>query len=190
MKHLLHILFSLILTYSTTAQEWSEPVNVSNMEGIDYFPDFCIDQDGIIHCVWSHNYGGSLIKVFYSKSEDEGTTWSEAEDISQNIALWCLRPHIVANSENHLFVSYDYDTYSTTQNLVVMKKYDGNAWSDADTVSEGMPGAKKNTLSIDHNDRVYCFWYVGTNTGHFSYRFLENNTWSEIFSPYSDEYHF
>ncbi len=189
MKGFYLLLFMLISAGFSYAQEWSEPVNVSNMEGKDKHLDFIIDHNGIIHCVWAHQHSSSLFKVYYSKSEDQGTTWTEAEDVSQNTSLRCDRPHIVANSQNVLFVSYDYDSYSTTQSLIGMKTFDGVGWSQMDTVSVGMPGSFRNTINIDNNDRVYCFWYFGTNSGYFSYRYYENETWSETLSPYNNVYH-
>lgn len=186
MKYYFTTILLLILACTNHAQEWSEPVNVSNMEGTDYFPDFCIDGNGVIHCVWAHHYGGEFIKVFYARSEDEGSTWSIPEDVSQNSSLWCLQPHIVANSKNQLFVSYDYDSYSTTQSLIVLKSYDGDTWSEMDTVSVGMPGARKNRLIIDSNDKIYCFWYHDLNYGGIYYRAMYNDQWSEIETPFDN----
>ncbi|NCA85838.1 MAG: T9SS type A sorting domain-containing protein [Clostridia bacterium] len=186
MKSFLLISLAFILAFSATAQEWSTPVNVSNMEGQDQMQDFYIDNSNTIHCVWTHMYSPTFSKIYYSKSYDDGSTWSTPVDLSQNNSMWCLRPHIVSNSENHLFVSYDYNSYSTTQSLIVFRTSDGSTWSDMDTVSEGMPGARKNKLIIDMNDRVYCFWYHDLNYGSIFYRILDNQQWSEIDTPFND----
>jgi hypothetical protein len=186
MKGNLILLLLFTLYFTTQAQEWSEPVNVSNMEGTDYFPDFCIDGNGVIHCVWAHHYGGEHIKVFYAKSEDQGATWSEAEDVSQNSSMSCMRPHIVTDNQNRLFVSYDYDSFSTTQSLIGMKIFDGVGWSQMDTVSVGMPGARKNWLVIDGNDQVYCFWYHDMNYGSVYYRIRSLGQWGEIETPFDN----
>lgn len=189
MKKCIWLLLFLFLNFSAISQEWSELVNVSNMEGIDYFPDFCIDNNNVIHCVWSHKVNNDQIIVYYAKSTDDGMNWSSPENISFNGDVWCLHPHIVSDSQNHLFVTYDYDTGSTSQSLVFLKMFDGNSWSNADTVSEGMPGAFKNTMNIDYSNRVYCFWYNGALTGYFYYRYFENGIWSQTLCPYSGNNH-
>nr|NQU88880.1 hypothetical protein [Bacteroidota bacterium] len=189
MKYLKLSFVILTISFTSTAQNWSGPVNVSNMENTDYFPDFCIDNDGIIHCVWTHKNSFTWWEIYYSKSLDNGVTWSNPEDISQNSSEGCIRTHIVSNSKNHLFVSYDCDTENLMPNQVLLKTYDGISWSEADTVSEGVPGAFQNRLTVDNNDRVYCFFYQGTNTGYFYYRYLEENLWSNIFKPYEGNDH-
>lgn len=49
-----------------------------------------------------------------------------------------------------------------------------------------MPGSRRNKLVIDHNDRVYCFWFREDNNGSAFYRYLENEEWSDIIIPYDN----
>jgi hypothetical protein len=66
------LLFTLLWTIATlaTGQKWSEPVQISDMEGLDNYPEFCIDNNGVIHVVCTHAessfYDHSV--VYYSKS--------------------------------------------------------------------------------------------------------------------------
>jgi len=48
-------------------QQWSDPVNISNLSGSDYNPDFTIDHLGQLHCVWEHVYGTNFSKIFYAE---------------------------------------------------------------------------------------------------------------------------
>ena len=93
-RKILVILF-LFLSNLLIAQEWSEPVNISNMDGEDRDPDIAIDQNGTMHCVWEHKYSNQFRKIFYSFSTDNGSTWIEPQDVSQNDTLWMNDPHIV-----------------------------------------------------------------------------------------------
>jgi hypothetical protein len=104
MKHLLLILFPLIFVCTATAQEWSEPVNVSNMNDFIIKSDFTIDNAGVIHCVWNLKYNANYGVIYYARSEDDGASWSEPVSISQNQDLYCTSPQIVHDSQNRLYV--------------------------------------------------------------------------------------
>jgi len=103
--------FILFISISISAQEWTEPIEVSDMEGAYLDPDMCIDNNGVIHVVWSSGtFGSNNWQIMYSKSENNGETWSEDYDVSQNDTLWMSQPHIANDSENNLYVTYDYNT--------------------------------------------------------------------------------
>jgi len=162
-------------------QQWSDPINISNLSGSDYNPDFTIDHLGQLHCVWEHVYGTNFSKIFYSKSADGGMTWSPAENISLNSEKRLHAPHIVSDTENHLYVSYDYDIGNYYQTMVVIKKYDGYTWTDTTQISTGMPSSFRNVLTIDYSNTLFCFWQFGTNT---YYRSFNGSQWGEIKCPF------
>jgi len=122
----------------------------------------------------------------YTKSEDDGLTWTEPLDLLQNTDLWMLQPHIACDSKNKLYVTYTHDGNSWTPEgrLIKMLTYDGHQWSEPIVVSEGMPGSHYNKVVVDFKDNVYVFW------GYYSlamyYRFRESGNWSEIYCPYCD----
>lgn len=168
-----------------TAQNWSTPLNISNMDGLDNQPDITIDHDGTFHCVWAHKVEDNYWKIFYSKSVDEGLTWSVSEDVSLNDEKWIAAPHIVCDSENNLHLVYDYDVGNYPETLVYYKKFDGKSWSNPIVLSENMPGSYNNRLTIDMNNRIYAFWYNSGLDGYFYYRYFDNRNWSAVISPYN-----
>nr|MBC8175371.1 hypothetical protein [Candidatus Neomarinimicrobiota bacterium] len=159
---------------------WSEPINISNMEGFDLQPDIAIDNNNTIHCVWSHTIETNYRKIYYIKSEDDGETWSTPLDISQNSQYACMEPHIAVDSEDNLYVTYDYNIGNTYQTQVHFRKYDGESWSEPTIISEDYPGSDYNIIVIDNADRIYVFFYWN---GYY-YCYYENNEWSEIYNPY------
>lgn len=185
MKHLFLFLFSLILVYAATAQEWSEPVNVSNMNDFILKSDFTIDNAGVIHCVWNLKYNANYGVIYYARSEDDGFTWTVPISISQNQELYCTSPHIVHDSQNRLYVGYDLNDYSpqTWGSYACLVIMDGFGWGQPLTLSEGI----HTRMAVDYNDRVYVFWFQGApNNGEFCYQYLENGQWSQIFIPYDN----
>lgn len=176
--------FISLIPLSSVCQSWSQPVTIYQGSSVNY-PDITTDQNGVIHCVWNRKLGENYWKIFYSKSNDGGVTWSPEEDISLNTYLWMSEPHIVADSENNLYVSYDYNAGSPSNILVLLRKFDGNGWSAPDTITTGLPGSKFNRLVIDNNNKLYCFWYRSVGNGKIFYRTFENGEWSNIQQPFA-----
>ncbi len=167
-----------------SAQDWSEPVNISTMNGGNQTPGFTIDNQGNLHCVWAHVVNYYYAIIYYSKSEDNGATWSTPVNISQNAEKRPIFANIVTDSQGKIYVTYDMSG-SEIDSKILMKVFDGIEWSPADTVSGTTPYASHNKLFIDHNDRIYCFWNQTGTGADYCYRYLENNVWSEVFHPYT-----
>ena len=168
------------------SQNWSEPVNVSNMNDFILSSDFTIDNEGIIHCVWNLKYELNYGIILYAYSEDDGNTWSDAISISQNDTNYCTSPHIVHDSQNNLYVVYDLNNYDPQNwgSYACFVKKDTLGWAEPLTLSEGIT----TRLAINNNDRVYVFWFMGApHTGEFYYQFLEEETWSDVFCPYDND---
>ncbi len=182
-RKILIILFLFLFNF-LFAQEWSEPVNISNMDGLDSWPDMAIDSSGVIHCVWKHTVENDHVKIYYSKSEDDGESWTTPEDVSKNNEKKCSTARIAIDSENSIYITYDYNTGNYYETLVHLRKFDGVSWSDSIVISEGYPGASKNRMTIDNNNRVYVFWASNLK---IYYRYLENDILSDIICPYYDD---
>lgn len=179
------ILFSFSIL---SAQEWSEPVNISNTTGMDSNPEFCIDNNGVLHCVWSLKIEPNYHKIYYSKSEDEVEIWSEPQDITQNEEMWMGLPHIVSDSQNNLYVAYLYNVGNYNDSHIYFMKYNGTSWIVPFCISGNYVGMGMSNVVIDNNDRIYVFWQWGGATGEIYYRYLENDDWSEIICPYGNTY--
>jgi len=188
-RYSIFFIFLLLFTRFLPAQEWSEPLNITNLGGYSMDPDMVIDHKGIIHVVWSYRINDWYWKIMYANSEDDGETWKESLDLLQNTDLWMSQPHIGCDSKNHLYVTYDYAT-GTANKMVYLIAYDGHQWGEPILVSEGMPGSHYNNVIIDHKDRIYVFWDYGVTSDDY-YRYLENNNWSQLYCPYpgNDEFY-
>jgi hypothetical protein len=173
----------LILLSIISFAQWTEPIPVSSSTGFHIEPDMCVDNNGIIHVVWSKRMTDKFWKILYSKSINNGENWSEEYDISQNDTLWMSQPHIVNDSENNLYVTYDYDTYSPSKMLVYLQIYDNNQWSQPILVTEGMTGSDYNKVIVDNDDKIIIGWYRNSK---YYYRFFDNLIFSDVYCPYCD----
>jgi len=180
---LLTALLLLFATHFTHAQTWSEPAVIYTANKFSGFPDFTIDNNGNIHCVWTTKHGTNYYRIYYSKSIDDGDSWTTPINASMNDTKWMDLPHIVSDQDNTLHLTYDYDVGSIYNTYIIHRIFNGVSWVFADTVTKAYPGATKNRLVIDNNDKLYSFWFTGYYTG---YQTLDPGaaTWSEINWPY------
>jgi hypothetical protein len=187
------LLFVLLLSLTHLflyAQEWTEPVviNSSQSQLLSDEPDFCIDTVGQIHCVWSTRHAFNYFSIYYSKSIDDGETWSNPVNVSMNNSKWMTEPQIVSDNQGTLHMTYQDDAGSSSHNIIY-KTNDGIdpvIWSEPDTLNQGYYGAYHNRLVIDHNDRLYNFWYISTGYGKMYYRYKDfgPTEWSDVIMPY------
>jgi len=190
MKNFSFVVILLLLTVNTITQTWTEPVNISSMNGVNHSPGFTIDSEGSLHCVWAHVLNTEYSIIYYAKSQNNGAIWTTPDNISLNSEKRLINPNIVTDSEGKIYVTYDYNMNDPVHSKILMKIYDSNQWSLADTISGSMLNCSRNLLAIDHNDRIYCFWNHGVQYGDYYYRYFENGIWSETYHPYSSNFTF
>lgn len=168
-------------------QNWNNPVQVSNLE-MSLQPDIAIDEAGVIHIVWNEHYDTDFRKVMYSRSLDEGETWTPAFDLSQNSqGAYTFYPHILSGNNGKIYIIYDYSPgFPSTNTQIFMRVFDGINWNAPILVTEYMQGGHKNKAVIDNEGRIYVFWYWGHK---FYYCYFEENQWSYPVSPY-ESYHY
>ena len=180
MKSIFCTIILIIALTNCFSQTWSDPVNVSR-NGSNHSQHFTFDKYGVIHCVWvkwlsPYSY---YSKIYYSKSIDDGLTWSDPVPITTNSDLWLEDPHIVSDTFGNLYVSYDYDVGAWPDSKIYYMKYDANdsTWGQQTEIATGWV----NRIVITQNNRVYFFWFAGTEY----YMYLENNIFSDTLSPSS-----
>ena len=168
------------------AQQWTEPINISNLGGYSMNIDMAIDHANKIHVVWDQKITSSHWLIMYTCSEDDGLTWSEPLDLLRNTDLWMLQPHIACDSKNNLYVTYTHNglEWPPEGRLIKMLTYDGQTWSEPFIVSKEMPGSHYNKVVVDFKDNVYVFWGYYSSAMYYSFR--ESGNWSEIYCPYCD----
>ena len=180
------LLFALVILSINVcyAQNWSQPINVSNQQNTKSKLDICIDNAGMIHCIWM---GGDplVYQIYYSHSNDGGSTWSAPAQISDDDIYTRYYPKIVVDHWGNLFVTYTctYEGYE----IIRLKKHNGLYWSLEQTLSASQVNSINLALAIDNNDRIYSFWqtYESPVGYKFNYIAVYDDNVSQIYSPYS-----
>ena len=164
------------------AQQWSDPINISNSTDVDAFPDICVDTNSVLHCVWAKKVDNSTCIIYYRKSTNHGETWSYPIKLSIGNSGWAHLPKIVCDNNNILYVIYKYDSNNPAGENLWFTKHTGQYWTSPVTIADGYPGLFPEDLAVDNNNRVYVFWRYFDHK--FHYRYYENNTWSDVFCPF------
>jgi hypothetical protein len=168
------------------SQEWSSPVIIAEMPGINNCIDLCIDHAGVEHVVWAHKVSQIYWIIMYSKSNDGGDTWSEPDTIVNYPDSWLYEPHIDCDTLNNIFVSYDSISYDGGYGQVFLLEFDGIQWTTPIRLS-GNNSSKGNKIDCNNDNRLFVFWHEIHNVNaKFAYRYMEGGLWSEINFPYSD----
>jgi len=173
---------TLLLMMSTLYSFWGESVRITFDENDDSNHDFCIDNNGTIHCVWVRELENNYWEICYTFSTDDGANWNEPIGISEDEVTRMGRPYIVCDSNNNLYVTYLYNIGQSTQ--LHFRIFDGNNWGGSYCISGNTIGVGNVELVVNNNDIVYAFWCLGGASGYFQYRYYSNESWSEIISPF------
>ncbi|HPX75240.1 MAG TPA: T9SS type A sorting domain-containing protein [Bacteroidales bacterium] len=182
MKNISLIILLTSLVFNSIAQsaEFGYSEEFSIWETTDFVIrdyNITIDKNNTMHMVYSADISSNFGKIYYIKSIDLGVTWTTPIDISNNQEKWTLDPHIAADNENNLYVTFSYDVGDYTNTKVVFKKFDGQNWSIGDTITENIMGATNGSIIINSENKVFCFF----NCYHtVCYKIYDNNSWSEL----------
>lgn len=174
----------LLRVFTLVAQEWSEPIEIANLTGSSGQVDFYISATGTIHCVWAQGVEPfTVVYLCYSKSIDNGLTWSTPENVSDNTEDNMLYPEIVADTNDNVYIAYICQYAPELTSMKFRSKVNGY-WGDISDLAPGQNMAGIADLVIDNDDRICAIWYSGGDYGSTYYRFLQNGVWSNILSPY------
>ena len=91
----------LICPQTPKAQEWSETITIYS-GSINRDLDAVVDSNGHLHLVWAHKVATDYWWILYSKSTDQGETWSEPYSVGQNTTGWLSSPKIAVDLNNKL----------------------------------------------------------------------------------------
>ena len=188
------ILILLIATSLFAKGEWSEPVLVAEPEtGVaNHDCQIAIDNNGILHAVWSElvmvdslffNLG--LLK--YSKSTDDGKTWSPQVSITPNNTTERIyESRIAIDSENNVHIIF---YYTSDDNAFYYMNNVGGSWSEPEYL--GFHITSGPLIEIDNDDRIYLFFYSGGSPDGKSYYIYKNKegNWSSILSITGVQYY-
>jgi hypothetical protein len=176
------IAMAVLLGVSAAWGSWSSATGdqyISLLGGIYaiYAPALAAGPQGQLYCAWVQRLpSSSILEVFFSKSIDNGQSWSGSSGDVQistvnNVSVYNFgifgdrRLDIAVDGEGRIFVVWPekYSPSDSTEIIMVYSTDGGNTWvhSDlnfpiSDTLHEG--NANRPAMAIDHNDNIHVVW--------------------------------
>ena len=99
---------------------FSKPINLSNNPGFSEHPQIAVSKNGVF-IVWADNTNSNNTEIMFTKSEDNGTTFSKVINLSNNSQ----------NSNNQEISAFDENVYVVWQDIDSTTNFYGNEINEA-----------------------------------------------------------
>jgi hypothetical protein len=143
---------------------FSKPINLSNNTGFSEHPQIAVSKNGIF-IVWADNTDSNNTEIMFTKSEDNGTTFSKVINLSNN-SKNSNNVEISAFDENVYVVWQDIDhNNNNNKNSSIMFKSSldsGNTFNDTIQLAINTNDAYPKVNS--YQDYVYIVWNSENNS--------------------------
>lgn len=165
---------------------WSPAVNVSANPGISFTPVVGVDDTGNINAAW---WDTSLTnrEIFFSRSTNEGVTWSPPADLTHNSGR-SDEPAMAVSCSGNIYLVWE-DKTPGNWDILFTRSTDGGAnWSPLRNVSHNPAPSSWPAIAVDHNGHINVVWndYTsGSRRVFFSRSVNGGNTWSQAVNVYN-----
>jgi len=196
----------LLVTVAYTSLAFGGWTGVNGDQLMSYFPgpsDFLCNgviivpgDNGTLYSVWAQGKTFVPYEIFFSKSTDNGRTWSgtaadqriSADDGEGILGPTATRPTgLCLNSQGDIFVVWAESLTNVGYEVMMVKSTDGGAtWIHSDTdfpISfQGGPRTYEPKIVADHDDNLHAVWHQRTpaDTSEIFYGFSSDggDTWT------------
>jgi hypothetical protein len=135
---------------------WSSPVNISNNSGNSWNQTITVDSAGNLNLAWMDDITGNL-DIFFSRSTDDGATWSLPVNISNNSGdSW--DPDIAVDSTGTLYLVWSDFSFVYKQILFSRSTDNGSTWSLPTNISNNSGSSLNPTISLDSGGNLNLAW--------------------------------
>lgn len=151
----------LYFSHSTdNGVSWGPVVNISSMPGDALNPVISIDRSGSLYAVWA-NQNNNLIyyDIYFSYSTDNGTTWNQAVNISNN-PFNSTSPAAALDNTGNIYVTWmDESTNNREEEIYLSRSTDnGINWAPAINLSNTPERSRLPAISVDSAGNIYVVW--------------------------------
>ena len=141
---------------------FSKPINLSNNTGFSEHPQIAVSKNGIIFIIWADNTDSNNTEIMFTKSDDNGTTFSKPVNLSNN-SQNSNNQEISAFNENVYIVWQDIDLNNNKNSSIMFKSSidSGNTFNDTIELATNTIEAYPKVNSYE--DYVYIVWNSENN---------------------------
>ncbi|MCK5057474.1 MAG: exo-alpha-sialidase [Candidatus Aminicenantes bacterium] len=161
---------------------WSKSVNISNNSGFSGAPAIAVDDAGNINVVWCDDTPGN-IEIYFSRSTNDGVTWSQGVNISNNFRE-SICPDIAVDSSGNIDVVWFDNTPGNFEIYFSRSTDNGVSWSQTVNISDSWKGSEFVRIAVDVAGNINVVWCEYTPQGggqeiYFSRSTDDGVSWSQ-----------
>ena len=151
-------------------ESWSDkrPVSSINSSVKSQKPDICIS-DEYIYCIWHADKTGEK-QLYFSKSLDNGETWTEEKQLTFNSKL-SINPKIFAYSTN-ISLFFNEELNGIFKIRYMQSNDSGESWGKPINISENDSYSHR---FIVENNYIHHIWQEYTDLGIYKIMYHKNN---------------
>jgi hypothetical protein len=150
---------------------WSDPVRIFDAEAVGWAmvdePRLAMTDDGHIHLLWTRSSlpsGQGPLALLYTRSEDDGETWSPPKTVEETSVIWS---QMVGTSEDTLHRVWQEKNSSGITLWHEQSLDDGESWFRTVPVSVFGDTVGTPSLSWDSSGRLHLMLIVRSGTNSF-----------------------
>jgi hypothetical protein len=165
---------------------WTQAVNVSNNPGISFTPVVGVDDAGNLNAAWwdtSHTNR----EIFFSRSTDEGVTWSQPEDLTHNSGR-SDEPAMAVGGSGTIYLVWEDKTPGNWDILFTRSRNGGASWSPLKNISKNPAHSSWPAIAVDGSGHINVAWNdytTGSRRVFFSRSSDGGTTWSSAVNVYN-----
>jgi len=126
-------------------------------------PSIAVDTSGNINIVWMDCRDGfDTEDIYFSRSTDEGLTWSPSVKVNDELPGNCINPSLDVDASGNLYVAWEQEW---DENVYFSMSVDsGETWTEDVRVNEDTPEHHGNpSLAADTDGNIYVTWTDARN---------------------------
>jgi hypothetical protein len=139
-------------------KSWATSIDISNTPGVSSEPDIAVGPDNAIHVVWKDTTSGEKRpEIYYSVSRDNGTTWTNAEKVSELNGA-ASEPAIAVGRDGVVHVAWESKGATEGTSIIYYAHKDPKSWSKALDVSRSAHLCSHPDIACGPKGQIVICW--------------------------------
>jgi hypothetical protein len=153
---LILVALGLFLFAQAAQAQWTQAKRLTWTSGDSFSPATAVDSSNAINVVWA-DYTPGNSEIFFKRSGDGGTTWSEGKRLTWTSGD-SYEPAIGIDSGDTIHVVWDSDVPGNYE-IFYMRSSDGGInWSAAQRLTWSSGWSEYPAIAIDSSDTIHVVW--------------------------------
>lgn len=151
--------FAVLASTAAQAEVRFYPVvNLANNTGLSFSPSIAAGPENNVYVAWYDNTEGGN-EILFSRSTDNGTTFSAAQDISNNLGISTF-PTVVTDASGKVHVAWQDTEYGASE-ILYSQSADGGLTFSAPVNISNDPGTSSRVVLAVDGSTLYAAWVDG-----------------------------